>query len=214
VVETVAFAGNDAGVDFPVNHAPSGPSVAARSWKRQLETRRSQAQRSVLVASTNSFTKEAGGTPFSSARRLSREGGQGRLPRFQPGASARADPGRRTQAVRACQSLIARSASSRVSKPTRRPSDVVTGRLLNFCSRIRITIASRRALGLTVLGPGVMACSAETFARPRIARRPIRPRTTRRSSTTKQVSQPLWSSCPQISSRRSSRRQVGTSVRT
>jgi hypothetical protein len=86
--------------------------------------------------------------------------------------------------------------------------------LLSFWRCIRSTIASSRALGLTVLGPGVIASSAETSFPPRIARRPSRPRTTPRSSTTKQVSQLLSSSCLQTSCRRSPGRQVGTSVRT
>lgn len=93
----------------------------------------------------------------------------------------------------------ARSAFCRVSSPTRRPSEVVTGRLVSFCLCIRSTTSRRRALGRIVLGPCVIACSAKTSSRPRIARRPSRPRTTRRSSTTKQVSQPLSSRRPHTS---------------
>jgi hypothetical protein len=46
-----------------------------------------------------------------------------------------------------------------------------------------------------------------------MARRPIRPRTTSRSSTTKHMSQPLSTSCGQTSRRRSPGRHLETSVR-
>jgi DNA-binding NarL/FixJ family response regulator len=107
-----------------------------------------------------------------------------------------------------------RSASSRTRTPTSRPSDVVTGRLLRFCSCIRPTIASSRALGLTVLGPGVIASSTLCSCSPRSALRPNRPMTMPAPSTTKHVSQPAFSTRSQTCRRGSSRRHVGTSQRT
>ena len=63
------------------------------------------------------------------------------------------------------------------------------------------------------VGPGVIASSAAMSARPRIARRPIRPSTTPPSSRTKQVSQPVSSRRLHTACRRSSARQLGTSLR-
>jgi hypothetical protein len=56
---------------------------------------------------------------------------------------------------------LARSASSRQSAPIRTPSDRVTGRVVRVGLRMRSTAVSSSRLGLTVLGPSVIASSTD-----------------------------------------------------
>ncbi len=75
------------------------------------------------------------------------------------------------------------------SSPSSRPSEVVTIMVVRFCSAIRAAVASRRALGLIVLGPEVIAASTLTSSWRASARRPSCPRTIFSSFTTMQVCQ-------------------------
>src|SRR5437660_6549598 len=58
-------------------------------------------------------------------------------------------------------SRAARSASSRTSRPTSRPSDVVTGEFSSLCARMYSAISVIATCGRNVLGPGRMASLIE-----------------------------------------------------
>ena len=103
------------------------------------------------------------------------------------------------------------SASARVRSPSSRPSEVVTGRLVSLSARIRSSTGSSLALGLIVLGPSLIASSAETSSTRRSAEWPRRPRSTRFESTTRQVFHSPTRSRTACS--RSASPQVGTSRR-
>lgn len=107
----------------------------------------------------------------------------------------------------------ARSRSSRLSTPSRTPSERVTTIRVRFSSRIRRATSSRRALGRIVLGPSAIAVSAGTACRRRSAARPSRPRTTRCSFVTTQICQ-LRATRSATSVTSSSGAHVGASVRT
>src|SRR6266508_618959 len=105
------------------------------------------------------------------------------------------------------------SAASRSSRPNRRPSEVVTGRVVRSWRRIRSTACSSSRLGRTVLGPGVIASSTVASSLRARAPRPSRPSTTCSAVTTKHVSQPAALTRARTSASCSSSTQVGTSRR-
>src|SRR6266542_876429 len=114
---------------------------------------------------------------------------------------------------RSWSSNAAFAASCRCNKPTSRPSEVVMGELSRSCSIMNAAISSMETNGRKVLGPGRMASSIRRsgFACSSFDR--SRPNTTRSSFRTTQASHPAFRARSRTSPRRSSRRQVGTSVR-
>src|SRR6266511_1504532 len=106
-----------------------------------------------------------------------------------------------------------RDLTATTSAYSRRPSGVVTSKLVSFRSRIRSSSACAPMLGRTVLGPGVLASSTDASVSEASALRPRRPRTTRRSFITMHVSQPAPRTRSRTSASRSPSEQVGTSRR-